>query len=156
VFCLVAAVGRRPPWFLLPCIAMLAYGYSFQMGFLNYYLSIGLASFALAFTWRPGARNWLVALLLLPFVLLAHPIGFLWLVGTFAYHHLRQHLRSWWKLSLPASAVLAFWAAHWYFARRATFPVDWQPRPPYLLLGADQIHLFGDRYATLSWFAVAF
>src|SRR5215475_8794752 len=43
VFALVAAVSSRPPWFLIPCIAMLAYGYVFHMGFFNYYLSIGLA-----------------------------------------------------------------------------------------------------------------
>src|SRR5439155_5873723 len=141
--------ARRPPWFLLPVIAMLAYGYPFHMGFFNYYLSIGLACFALALTWRPGAGNRLFALLIAPFVLLAHPIGFLWLLSVFAYHHVRERLRGWFKLALPAAAFAGFFALHWYFAHRATFPVDWQPRPPYLLLGADQLTLFGDRYETL-------
>ena len=156
VFSFVAAAARRPPWFLLPAIAMLAYGYPFHMGFFNYYLSIGLACFALALTWRPGAGNWLLALLIAPFVLLAHPIGFLWLLGTFAYHRLGERLPGWFKLTLPPAAFGAFFALHWYFAQRATFPVDWQPRPPYLLLGADQLTLFGDRYETLSWIAIAF
>src|SRR6267143_4307425 len=35
VFAFVAAVTERPPWFLTPCIAMLAYGYPFNMGFMN-------------------------------------------------------------------------------------------------------------------------
>src|SRR5215472_6619080 len=35
VFAFAAAVSHRPPWFLLPCIGMLAYGYSFNMGFFN-------------------------------------------------------------------------------------------------------------------------
>jgi hypothetical protein len=156
VFSFVAVVSRRPPWFLIPCIAMLAYGYCFHMGFLNYYLSIGLACFALALTWRPGAGNWLLALFLTPFVLLAHPIGFLWLIGTFAYHHLGERLSGWPRVLLPAGAAGALVALHWYFAHRAAFPVDWQPRPPYLLLGADQLMLFGDRYETLFWVAVAF
>ena len=156
VFSLVAAVSGRPPWFLLPCIAMLAYGYVFNMGFFNYYLSIGLASFVLTLTWRPRAGNWLLALCLTPFVLLAHPIGFLWLLGTFAYHHLRERLPGWTKLALPLCALAAFLALHWVLAHRVTFLVDWQPRPLYLLLGPDQLHLFTDRYVTLSWFAIAF
>src|SRR6202142_3384460 len=52
VFALLAAVSARMPWSLAPCIAILAYGYSFNMGFLNYYLSIGLASFSLDLLWR--------------------------------------------------------------------------------------------------------
>jgi hypothetical protein len=52
VFSFVAAASGQPPWFLAPAIAMLAYGYSFNMGFLNYYLSLGLASASLALLWR--------------------------------------------------------------------------------------------------------
>src|SRR2546430_10448128 len=52
---------RRPPrstlfpyttLFRSPCMAMLAYGYSFNMGFMNYYLSVGVACFGLAILWR--------------------------------------------------------------------------------------------------------
>ena len=52
VFAFVAAVSERPPWLLTPCIAILAYGYAFNMGFLNYYLSLGLASLSIALLWR--------------------------------------------------------------------------------------------------------
>lgn len=156
VFSFVAVVTQRLPWFLLPGIAMLAYGYPFHMGFFNYYLSIGLACFTLALTWRPGAGKWLLAIFIAPLVLLAHPIGFLWLVGVFAYHYLREKLPAWWKLAIPAAAFTGFWGLHWYLAHRAPFPVDWQPRPFYLFLGADQLSFFGNRYATLSWLAVAF
>src|SRR5262249_40285816 len=76
--------------------------------------------------------------------------------GVFAYRHLRERIPGWYKLILPATGLSSFFALHWYLAHRAKFPVDWQPRPLYLLLGADQLNLFGDRYATLSWFAVAF
>ena len=41
-FALIAAVSRRPPWFLLPALAMLAYGWTFNIGFFNYYLSLGI------------------------------------------------------------------------------------------------------------------
>src|SRR5271167_3627031 len=85
VFALVAAASGQPPWFLAPCIAMLAYGYAFNMGFLNYYLSLGLAAFSIALLWRGRGVERFLGLLILPFILLAHPIGFLWLAGMGLY-----------------------------------------------------------------------
>src|ERR1700730_8568380 len=70
VFAFVAAVTERPPWFLAPCIAMLAYGYSFSMFFMNYYLSLGLACFGLALFLRVRGKEWIYGALLLPLVLL--------------------------------------------------------------------------------------
>jgi len=92
VFAFVAAVTERAPWFLAPCIAMLTYGYSFNMGFMNYYLSLGLACFSLALFWGARGREWVYGAVLLPFVLLAHPIGFVWLIGTLAYVKVRAWL----------------------------------------------------------------
>jgi len=155
VFSFVHAATNRPPWFLAPGIAMLAYGYSFNMGFFNYYLSIGLACFAFAWAWRGGAGNWLATLLIAPVVLLAHPIGFLWLVATLAYRFIRRNLFGWWKLALPLSVIAAFVGLHWYFLHRATFPVDWEAPPIYLLTGADQLMLYGNRYSTLHWIVLA-
>jgi hypothetical protein len=43
-FALVCAATRRTPWFLLPALAMVAYGWTFHAGFFNYYLGIGLTS----------------------------------------------------------------------------------------------------------------
>src|SRR5580658_2777903 len=102
VFAFVRAASGRPPWLLAPCIAMLAYGYSFNMGFLNYYLSLGLASFSLALLWRGRGLELLLGLILLPFVLLAHPVGFLWLAGTALYLFLWTKLPNWWKLAALA------------------------------------------------------
>jgi hypothetical protein len=126
------------------------------MGFFNYYLSIGLACFVLGLLWRSRAGNWPWALLATPLVLLAHPIGFLWLLGTLAYRFLRARLPGWWKLMLPLGTLAGFVGIHWYLSCCATFPVDWDHRALYLLTGADQLHLFGDRYATLSWCVLAF
>src|SRR6267378_61181 len=42
-FSFLAEVSGRPPWNLAPYLFVLAYGYVFHMGFMNYYLSIGLA-----------------------------------------------------------------------------------------------------------------
>ncbi|HEY6387585.1 MAG TPA: hypothetical protein VIX91_18065 [Candidatus Acidoferrum sp.] len=156
VFAFTAAVSGRPPWFLTPCIAMLAYGYSFNMGFLNYYLSIGLASLSLALLWRGRGLERLLALILLPLVLLAHPVGFLWLTGTALYLFLSTKLPNWWKLAAPAAAVALLLGIHGYLEHQTRFPVDWVHDPFYLMNGADQLTLYGHCYAVLGWAAFGF
>jgi hypothetical protein len=156
VFALVSAVAGRPPWLLAPAVAMIAYGYVFNMGFVNYYLSTGLASFALAAAWRGGARRWILALALAPLVLLAHPVGFLWLAGTLAYRAVRGRLPGWWKAAVPAAAVVAFLALHEYLVHLAKFEVGWNAPPVYLRTGADQLMLYGFRYEVLGWTAFGF
>jgi len=156
VFAFVAALSGRPPWFLTPCIAMLAYGYSFNMGFLNYYLSIGLASFSLAFLWRGRGLERLLGLLLLPLILLAHPVGLLWLAGTGLYLILWTKLPNWWKLAVPAAALVFLFGIRSYLMHQTRFPVDWVHDPFYLMNGADQLTLYGQRYAVLGWAALIF
>jgi len=154
VFAFVAAVSGPPPWFLTPCIAMLAYGYSFNMGFLNYYLSVGLACFSLALLlWGRGLER-LIGLGVVPFVLLAHPLGIVWLVGTALYVSLWTKLPKWWNAAMLPFAVAALFVVRWYLAHRVQFPVDWSDTPFYLLNGADQLALYGGRYVWLAWAAV--
>lgn len=156
IFAFVATTSGRPPWFLAPCIAMLAYGYSFNMGFLNYYLSLGLAALSLALLWRGRGAERILGLLIVPFVLLAHPLGLIWLAGTAVYLILWKNLPSWWKLSLPVASVGVVFVVHWYLAHQTRFPVDWEHDPFYLMNGADQLTLYGQRYATLGWAALIF
>jgi hypothetical protein len=156
IFAFVRAVTGQSPWLLTPCMAMLAYGYSFEMGFLNYYVSIGLACFGLAIFWRGPGREWIGGLLLLPIVWLAHPIGFFWLIGMLAYIKIRAKLRGWWKLALPLAAASGFFAAYWYTAHRAKFLVDWDRGPFYFYNGADQLTLFDGRYFVLAGAAFFF
>lgn len=150
VFALVAAASDRPPWFLSPCIAMLAYGYSFNMGFMNYYLSLGLACWGLAIVWRARRIDWLAGAVFALLAMLAHPIGFLWLVGTIAYTKIRAKLPGWWKLALPLSAAGGFAAVYWYAAHRPAMFADWDRGPFYLYNGADQLGLYGRRYFLLA------
>jgi hypothetical protein len=154
VFTFVAAVSGRPPWFLAPSIAMLAYGYSFNMGFLNYYLSVGLASFSLALLWRGRGLERFLGLGIVPFVLLAHPLGFIWLAGTALYLILWTKLPKWWNSVVLPVTVAALFVLRWYLANRAQFPVNWSDTPFYLLNGADQLVLYGDRYVWLAWAAL--
>jgi hypothetical protein len=157
VFAFVAAVTERAPWFLTPCIAMLAYGYSFNMGFMNYYLSLGLACFGLALFWGPRGREWVCGALLLPFILLAHPIGVAWLVGTLAYVKLRERLTGWWKFLPAAAAASGLLGVYWFTLRNAVkYLVDWDRGPFYFYNGADQLALYGKRYSYLAGAALLF
>jgi hypothetical protein len=152
LFVFMKTVGGKSPWFLVPCIAMLSYSYIFHMGFMNYYLSLGLAALGLALAW-PARRNGLiVAAILSPLMLLAHPLGFLWFLGTAAYRLLWLRLAGRWKLLLPVGAILVLVAARWFVAHHHGYEVEWRETPIWQLNGADQFHVFGERY---FWFTLA-
>ena len=156
VFAFIRAVTERPPWFLTPCIAVLAYGYSFSMGFMNYHLSLGLACFGLAILWRGKRIDWIGGIAVAAITLLAHPIGFLWLAGTLAYVKVREKMPGWWKLALPLAAASSFIALFWYTSRRPSLLADWDRGPFYLYNGADQLGLYGKRYFILAGAAFLF
>jgi hypothetical protein len=150
VFAFIRTVTQQAPWFLAPSIAILSYGYSFSMGFMNYCLSLGLACFGLAILWRARRFESIAAIPFAVLALLAHPIGFLWLVGTIAYVKVRTKLPGWWKLALPLSAACPFAAVRLYASHRPALMADWDRGPFYLYNGADQLALYGRRYATLA------
>lgn len=153
VFALMKAVSGKPPWLLTPCIAMLAYGHVFHLGFMNYYLSIGLGCIGLALVW-PGERKGIVtALLIAPVMLLAHPIGLLWFVGTGCYRWLWVKLPDGWRLILPLAAVGVCAAVRWYVGHHPGYEVQWREVPAWRMSGADQFHVFGLRY---TYFALGF
>jgi len=155
-FAFIRAITERPPWFLTPCIAMLAYGYSFNMGFMNYYLSLGLACFGLAILWHARRSDWLAGALFALLAVLAHPIGFLWMVGTLAYVKVRAKVPGWWKLTLPLAAASVFAVVCWFASRRPALLADWDRGPFYLYNGADQLGLYGPRYFYLAGAAFFF
>src|ERR1700690_4416135 len=54
-------LADQPPasrnwWFAAPCVAMLAYGFIFHLGFFNFYLSLGLCLWYLAIFWDASWR----------------------------------------------------------------------------------------------------
>jgi hypothetical protein len=161
VFALAAAVSGRSPWVLTPCFAMLAYGYSFQMGFFNYYLSIGLGCFCLALAWQlewqGRARDWVVVAVVAGLAYVAHPLGFLWTSATIGYLVARKWLRGWWRLALPVVVILGFVGLRWFLHRWVTSRVDWYSGLAlWQLNGGDQLNVYGDRYETLTLVAAVF
>src|ERR1700722_2394481 len=64
-FAMVSALSGFRPWFFVPCLLMLTYGWVFHMGFFNFYLAAGLSLWAVALSCRTGiAARIGVALLL--------------------------------------------------------------------------------------------
>lgn len=155
-FALVTVESRRRPWLLLPGLAMLAYGYVFTMGFMNYYLSLGLACFGLAAMWNGSRRGILAAVLLLPLTLLAHPLGFLWLLSAGIYRLLWPRMRGWMEWLPPAAAVAIGLIVRWVVLRHPEFQADW-PEAPFLQWnGADQLWVFGPATRYVEIAAVVF
>jgi hypothetical protein len=155
IFALVSAATRRAPWILAPCIALFTYGWTFHLGFFNYYLSLGLAFFSLAIFWRGRGWDWLVAAALALVALVAHPLGFAWLLAAVAYIAIAEiapHPR---YQSLPFVAGAALLAAlHYYLWGH--YNVYAGTGPWYAFNGADQLNLFGPRYRVPEIALVAF
>jgi len=149
-FALLAAVSRRPPWFLLPCLAMLAYGWTFNLGFFNYYLSLGLGFFAIEIVWNGRGRELILAVLLAAIVLIAHPQGFLWLVGCIGYVVFWRLLPGWWRLAAPTAAAFAVVAARLYLMKHYESFSAWNLYGPGIYNGSDQIILYSLRYYVLA------
>ena len=145
LFALVSAATRRAPWFLLPCVALFAYGWTFHLGFFNYYLSLGLAFFSLAIFWRGRLWEWLVACALALIALVAHPLGFVWLLAAAAYIFIAETVpRRLHRLLLFVAAAASLVAFHIYLWRH--YNVYAGSQPFYMYNGADQLDLFGTRY----------
>src|SRR5260370_15540816 len=65
-FALVCAAARRVPWFLLPCVAMIAYGWTFHAGFFNFYIALRLSFLSLPIFCRATRAARLLSLPFLP------------------------------------------------------------------------------------------
>jgi len=144
-FALVCAATRRAPWFLLPLLAMISYGWTFELGFFNYYISLGLSFFGIAISWRGTARERLAVLVLAPLAFLAHPLGAVWLVGAVVYLSVWEKVPNRFRLAVLPAAIAMLGGLHVYLVRH--YVVDPPDDPIYLFNGGDQFLLFGKRYA---------
>jgi hypothetical protein len=143
-FSLIAAATRRAPWFLAPCLAMLSYGWTFQMGFLNYYISLGLSFFALAIVWRGRHATRFLGLVLAPLIWLAHPIGLAWLAGAAAYIGLAELLPGRTQIFLVAASAILLVLVSWYLNPR--YPGPSASMAGLAANGANQLDLVAPRY----------
>ena len=143
-FSFVSVVSGRRPWFAVPLLGMLAYGWVFQMGFLNFYLSAGLSLFLLAIVWRAHLWSLIIAFPLLVLAWLAHPIPVLWLLAVAAYVFVARQLSPKFQLFLLLAALAIFCAVFTHALRRLALEAA------SLITGADQVWIFGREYLLLA------
>jgi hypothetical protein len=143
-FAFVNRVSGRRSWHVLPCLAMLAYGWVFHMGFFNFYLSMGLCFWALSLAWNPSARRLAAALPVLAVAYTAHALPVAWACGLFGYGLLARRLSPVRRLALTAGFIGLLMAGHVFIGR--LFPVQWSPRQWTVATGLDQVWVFDAKY----------
>lgn len=147
-FSFVSVVNRRRPWFAVPLLGMLAYGWVFQIGFLNFYLSTGLSLFLLAIVWRGPLWSPIIALPLLVLAWLAHPIPVLWLLAVAAYVFMARQLSPKLQLFLLLAALGVIVLLRQFLLTH--YKAFWLWRQLLFITGADQVWVFGREYLLLA------
>lgn len=140
-FAFLSAVNRRAPWPVVPCLAMLAYGYVFHAGFFNYYISLGISLFLCAIAWRGRRADGFVFAGGLIVAFLAHPVPVLWALASTAYVHLARQLPQRPRWFLFPAAIACVIAARAILVHRFTTIWTWGQLLD--MTGADQVAVFG-------------
>jgi len=143
-FVFARVVSGRAPWQILPCIAMLAYGWVFHMGFFNFYLSLGLCFWALALLWQPDGRRVAAAVPILLVAYMAHALPVAWVVGLAAYKFVAGRLSGRLQAYLIAGSFLAMVIVSVVIGKMMA--VNWSARQLTLTTGVDQAWVFDSKY----------
>jgi hypothetical protein len=145
-FAFIAAATRRAPWYLSPLLAAVAYGWTFNRGFFNYYLSLGLAFFALALfcVLKRWKRVFVIAFV--PLIYFAHPLGVAWLAAACGYIAVAEAMPKRWHAFLVLAAIGALAVTRVFL--RQHFRVESASHSVLFFNGLDQL-LFTNRYAIL-------
>jgi hypothetical protein len=89
-------------------------------------------------------------------VLLAHPQGFVWMVGCLGYAFLWARLRGGFQWLLPGAAAGVIAAVGWYLPRHYTSYTVWEEYGAGLYNGVDQLALYGWKFHVLAGAALVF
>jgi hypothetical protein len=154
-FVLITAASRQPPWFLTPAIAMITYGWTLQMGFMNYYLSLGFGFLAAALFWRGRSFDLIAAASLMLLGLLAHPMGAVCVAAMVIYFTIAESCRGWQRWTWFGSAFVIVLAVHYNIVHHFETQY-WDTSIFYLMNGSDQLILYGRLYSIVAMAAVLF
>ena len=152
-FAMICAISGRRPWYILAFIAVMAYGWTFHMGFMNFYLSLGLCCFAFSLLWKGQWKPAVCAVPLVALALVAHAIPVAWLAGAMAYTWLAR------RISPHARPILLFAAVALMAVTRqflmSHFATRWESSQFISMTGADQIWIFQAKYHPLEFMLLA-
>ena len=143
-FAFVSRASGRRPWHLMPLIGVLAYGWTLHMGFLNFYLSLGLCLWAAALAWNWTRRGLLAAAPLVLIACAAHTLPVLWAAAILAYAWLWRRTPVNQRSYLLGGALAAIFLGG--AAIRNSFPTLWFREQLMNILGIDQVRVFGTWY----------
>ena len=146
-FAFVSAIAGRAAWHLLPCLAMLAYGWVFHIGFFNFYLSLGLCFWGLAALWNPKPARVAAACALFALAYAAHALPVLWAIALIIYSWIARTLPGRARTILLGTALAVLVVAHFIVARRLTS--GWGLNQLASATGADQALVFDHKYGLL-------
>ncbi len=147
-FSFVSVAAGRLAWQLLPCIAMLAYGWTFHMGFFNFYLSLGLCFWSLALFWTPSPARLTVTVILLAVAYAAHALPVLWALALMVYAGVARRLPENLRARLAILALLLLVSFHFLVQWR--FVSHWTATQITSAPGGDQIMVFDGKYGYLA------
>jgi len=137
-FSFVSVARGRAAWVIAPLLAMVAFGWSFQIGFSNYYLSLGLAFIGISLFWTQRGWRRIAPLVLSPIIAIAHPFGLAWFVGAVAIIVIEEVWPG--RLYFSTMAGLGILGgAGWYL--RHHYRVEPAPHSAIFWNGLDQILL---------------
>jgi hypothetical protein len=148
-FHFISAVRGQAAYWLAPWLAVLSYGFVFQLGLANYYLSCGIVLWLFAIVWRQPfgwGLLWAAPLLILAYI--AHPLPALWFLGLAAYCWLVHRIPIRLQIYLFLAGVSALLLIASYFVAR--YVTMWMPRQLVYWTGADQVLLYGWLYVPVA------
>ena len=137
-FAVAAAASKRAPWFVVPLLAMVSYGWTFAIGFSNYYFSLGLAFWGIAYFWRAPVWHIVFAIPFAALIYLAHPFGVAWFLGATLFVFLSRWSSGRMQLFLAALGIALLFATRLYLQNH--YSLDFS-QPRYLVSGIDQLVL---------------
>lgn len=143
-FAFVSAASHRRPWHLFPCVAMLAYGWVFHMGFFNFYLSMGLCFWVLALLWSPTPRCIAAAIGLGAVAYVAHALPVVWTMGLLAFLWVARRVSARARAMLTAGCLVALVLIHLVISHNLA--THWSVRQLAVSTGLDQVGVFDGKY----------
>ena len=125
--------GRRI-WHIAPLLAVLSYGWSFQMGFFNYYLGVGLGLWACVALANRGAPRVVLAAILLGLSIYAHALAAAYCLMFCAVQQILSRLRLRARVRFLGGAGICLMGAGVAISVMGIGVAGWHPP---MMLGAD-------------------
>jgi hypothetical protein len=152
-FAFASVVSHSRPWRVMPVILMLAHGWVLQIGFMNFYLSLGLCFWAMALVWRSSRPRLAAAVGLLCIAWTAHALPVVWSMSMLAYVWVGRRFSNRARLQLLAGALASIVLLK--IALTLRFTTQWLIAQLLSSLGADQVLVFGPAFGIVAVALVA-